>query len=343
MHIRRTISVAYLLLSALVLIVLQSVVATGAPLPQVNNSSITDQAGRIISTDKPFKRIISLYGAHTENLFALGCSDAVIGVSTNDSFPPEAVGRKTFSYHDDAEKFLAEFPDLVLVRPMIERGYPEFINRLEKSGITVVSLQPVSIQDLFLYWKILGALTGHTTEASEMENHFKRGLELYSQMTEGLKVRKHVYFEAIHKRMRTFAPGSMAIFTLEKAGGLNIAADAVPRRGTNIADYGKERILAKGPSIDVYLAQKGIMNGVTLEMIRQETGYKVIKAIQNDQVFLVDEQLVSRPSFRLLQGIFTIGTLLYPDVFNTVAATRLQQEIPGLILETTKHPKEVGN
>lgn len=339
----RFIFTTFLLLSALLLIFFQPAVVKGTSLPKVNDTSITDQAGRIIPTDKPFKRIISLYGAHTENLFALGCSDAVIGVSTNDSFPPEAMTKKTFSYHDDAEKFLAEYPDLVLVRPMIERGYPELINRLEKSGITVVSLQPVSMQDLFLYWQILGALTGHTREASAMEKHFKKGLELYSQMTHGLEKRKHVYFEAIHKRMRTFAPGSMAIFTLERAGGLNVAADAVPRRGTNIADYGKERILAKGPSIDVYLAQKGIMNSVNLDMIRQETGYKVIKAIQNDQVFLVDEHLVSRPSFRLLQGIFTIGSLLYPNVFNAAAATHLQQEIPGLNLQTITHPKEASN
>lgn len=333
-----------LLLKVLILVFfLHPEAARGTTNPQVGDSSITDRAGRVISTEKPFKRIISLYGAHTENLFALGCGDAVIGVSTNDSYPPETLSRKTFSYHDDAEKFLAAFPDLVLVRPMIERGYPDFINTLEKSGITVVSLQPTSIEDLFLYWKILGMLTGHSKEASDMEVNFKKGIELYGLMTNDLKEKKQVYFEAIHKRMRTFAPGSMAVFTLESAGGLNAASDAKPRRGTNIADYGKERILAKGPSIDVYLAQKGIMNGVSVEMIKQETGYKVIKAIQNDQVFLIDEHLVSRPSFRLLQGIFTIGHLLYPEVFNQVAATRLEEKIPGINLEAMHDAQEVSN
>ncbi len=39
---------------------------------------IVDQAGRILTIDKPFKRIISLYGAHTENLFNLGLDNEII-------------------------------------------------------------------------------------------------------------------------------------------------------------------------------------------------------------------------------------------------------------------------
>ena len=37
----------------------------------VDGQTVVDQAGRRIAVKKPFSRIISLYGAHTENLFAL--------------------------------------------------------------------------------------------------------------------------------------------------------------------------------------------------------------------------------------------------------------------------------
>ena len=73
--------------------------------------------------------------------------------------------------------------------------------------------------------------------------------------------------------MRTFSPSAMPIFVLETAGGINVAGDAVPRRGTNIADYGKERILSRGREIDVYLAQFGPMNRPTVESIKAEPGY----------------------------------------------------------------------
>ena len=32
---------------------------------------------------------------------------------------------------------------------MIDRGYPQFITRLEKSGIAVVSLQPATVNEMY--------------------------------------------------------------------------------------------------------------------------------------------------------------------------------------------------
>ena len=100
------------------------------------------------------------------------------------------------------------------------------------------------------------------------------------------------------------------MFVLETAGGINIAKDAIQVRKTNIAAYGKEKILSKAAIIDVYLAQKGRMNPVTVEEIKNEPGFQVIKAIKNNRVFLIDEMIVSRPTLRLLKGINTIAGIL---------------------------------
>ena len=107
----------------------------------------------------------------------------------------------------------------------------------------------------------------------------------------------------------------MTVFALEIAGGINVADDAVSSRNTNVAVYSKEKILSKANSIDVILAQKGIMNPVTISDILTEPGFQIIKAVKNNQVYLIDEALVSRPVFRLLEGINAIGHILYPDVF----------------------------
>jgi iron complex transport system substrate-binding protein len=105
------------------------------------------------------------------------------------------------------------------------------------------------------------------------------------------------------------------MYVLEQAGGVNVAADASQMRETNIAAYGKERILARGGEIEVYLAQQGRMNPVTIETIMQEPGFQAIKAVRNKRVFLVDERLVSRPTLRITEGIRTIAALLYPELF----------------------------
>ncbi|WP_027362750.1 ABC transporter substrate-binding protein [Desulfospira joergensenii] len=277
---------------------------------------VIDKKGREIDVSRPFARIISLYGAHTENLFALGLDREIIGVSVNDTYPVQVKSKKRFSYHDDPERFLAERPDLVLVRPMIDNGYPKFIQQLEQYGIKVVSLQPSSVDEMYDYWLTLGDLTGRSLEAKRLVRGFKDKISrVQNRIKSRVKVRKKVFFEAIHSRMKTFIPGAMPIFALETAGGINVAPDARSSRNTNIAIYGKEQILEKASRIDVFLAQKGIMNPVNLEMIMDEPGFEIIKAVKTRQVFLIDENIVSRPVPRLYQGIKAIGHMLYPDVF----------------------------
>jgi iron complex transport system substrate-binding protein len=107
----------------------------------------------------------------------------------------------------------------------------------------------------------------------------------------------------------------MAVFALETAGGINAAPDAAPVRGTNIAFYGKERLLARGAEIDVYLAQSGPMNPATREQIAAASGFQAIRAVREGRIHLIDERLVSRPTPRLLEGILAIGRLLHPELF----------------------------
>ena len=285
---------------------------------------IIDQGGRTLRIERAYQRIISLYGAHTENLFSLGLGEEIIGVSPHEVYPPPALQKPVFSYHDDPEKFLAAKPDLVLIRPMIDRGYPQLVGRLETSGITVVSLQPGTIDEMFSYWETLGILTGRRQRAVELADHFENASQYLIKLTGDIEVKKRVYFEAIHSRMKTFSPDSMAIFTLQTAGGINVASDAQPVRKTNIAFYGKERILAHAAEIDVYLAQYGAMNTPTVAMIRKEPGYRAIKAIQDNEIYTIDEHIVSRPTLRLLDGIFEIGKILYPDRFGAEASKVVQ-------------------
>jgi len=66
------------------------------------------------------------------------------------------------------------------------------------------------------------------------------------------------------------------------------------------------------------------MNTPTVAMIRKEPGYRAIKAIRENEIYIIDEHIVSRPTVRLLDGIFEIGKILYPDRFGTEAAKIVQ-------------------
>ncbi len=280
-----------------------------------NETTVIDSSGQTIKIVKPFTRIISLYSAHTENLCSLGAEAQLIGIGKGDDYPPAILGKPDFSYREDPEKFIANHPDLVLVRPMIERSYPEFINKLRQAGITVFSLQPNTIEENFAYWRALGALTGREGQAEEMITAFTTRLAKVQERLRDIPParRPKVYFEAIHSKMKTFAQDSIAVYVLEQAGGINLAADAEQVRETNIAAYGKERLLSRGGEIDIFLAQEGKMNPVNETIIRDEPGFQAIKAVREGKILLIAEALVSRPTLRILDGIEQLNAAFYPQ------------------------------
>ncbi|PIE71002.1 MAG: peptide ABC transporter substrate-binding protein [Deltaproteobacteria bacterium] len=276
--------------------------------------TLTDAAGRVLSLYTPYKRIISLYCAHTENLLSMGAKSRLIGATVcrslahADDLPP-------FSAHDGIEKFLAAAPDLILIRPMIDRAHARLFDRLEHMGITIASLQPDGPDELVRYWRHLGQLAGCEAAAETAIQNFSNTTRQIAKNAPDPGSRKHVYFISRHRQMRTFSDTSMALYVLAAAGGIHVATDAVPSRGSHIARYTKEKLLAKAGQIDVILVQTGRMNTVTRDEILNEPGFSAIPAVQRGDIFFVDEAIVSRPTFRLTDGMRTVGAILYPDRF----------------------------
>lgn len=300
----------------------------------LGENHIQDAQGRDIKVEEPYQRIVSLYGAHTENLFSLGLEEEIKGVGQNETYPPAARDKPAYSYREGPEKILSARPDLVLIRPMIDQGYSRLIQTLERSGITVVSLQPGNVQEMFTYWKILGILTDRTKQAREMQKKFQAAVQHARELTESVQDPKKVFFEAMHNQLKTFAPESMPIFALESAGGNNVAHDAQGVRGTNIADFGIEPLLSRADQVQVYLAQEGPMNQPSKERIKNRPGLHMLQAVQENEIYIIKEELVSRPTLRLVQGITAIGKILYPDIFTR----NIRQQIEATALgQCTAH------
>ena len=302
---------------------------------------------------QPYRRIVSLYPAHAENLAAMGAADLLVGVSEPLAHAPQSgrslagqplagqpragqptdgsasadapragvgmagpavAGVPIVGARDGAEAVAALKPDLVLARPMHRTMRPGFLEQLERLGIAVVCLQPLHPGELEPYWLELGRLSGREAQARDMTARFRQDIEDIRACLGHIPAqeRKKVFFESIHRQMKTVSPGSMAAFVLESAGGLNLAAEARPVEGTTIAHFGLERTVALGDSLDVYLAQRGPMNPVTLEEIRATPGFSGLKAVREGRVFLVDEALTSRPTPRLAEGVRAVAAILYP-------------------------------
>lgn len=278
----------------------------------------TDDSGNIVKMQEPAKSIISLYSAHTENLFSLGLDEEIIGIYNTDAYPPQIRGKKVYDYRSDPEKVIAANPDLVLIRPFIERSKPEFVEALKKAGVNVVSLYPESFEEFPGYVEKLGMLIGREEKAKELLRKYNADIAEIVKITEKIEPKVKVYFEATENEYRTVTPDSVPAHAIKFAGGINIAADAKSiKEGSSIAAYGAERILEKADEIDVFVAQRGSMNsGGNPRSIRIRPGFYAIKAVKEDRLYNINEKLVSSPTFRFAKGVKELARMFYPEVLD---------------------------
>lgn len=279
-----------------------------------NVIEITDDTGNVIRMHKPAKKIISLYAAHTENLFSLGLDQEIIGVGLNDKYPAPALTKTKFDYRADPEKVLALEPDLVLIRPFIKRGFPDFVKVLENAGVTVVCLYPEKYSDFIPYINKLAKITGTEPAAEKLLADWSKRVTQIEQNIAGKNPRQKVFFESTANQ-RTITKDSLAAGVLMSAGAeVLFLGTPVVDRGTSIAQYDPELLVEQAENIDVYIAQKGVMNPtVSIEALQNKVSYENIKAIKNNRILIIDEKIISSPTFRMLEGMEQIADFLYPN------------------------------
>ncbi|MDR1105672.1 MAG: ABC transporter substrate-binding protein [Treponema sp.] len=277
--------------------------------------SFIDDDGRTIVVDKPAKRIISLYSAHTENIFWLGAGASVIGGHKTCTWPPEAAPLAVYDYTGDPEYVIAGEPDLVLTAPRISRAHADYLSALEKAGIRVVSLYTDVFDDFDEYIRRLALLCG--VDASGRLAEFHGRLEAIRAKTAAIpeSARKRAFFEAAENHLRTVVPGSFPALAIEFAGAVNAVVNAEPvYKGSSMASFGLERVMEIAGNIDVYIAQSGAMNRtVSVESIKARPGYGAIKAVNDGRVYIIDERLISSPTSRFLDGIEKLAGFIYPE------------------------------
>lgn len=279
-----------------------------------SNIEFVDNMGVTIKLEKPAEKIISLYSVHTENLFALGLDDEIIGVSTSDKYPEKVKEKTAYTYKDDPEVIIAAQPDLVLIRDMIANKYPDYVQTLRDSGITVATLYVKTYDEFDEYMKTLGLLAGKEKEAEELLKRFHSEIESLKEKLAGQTPRK-AYFESIGKKFKTATPESFAGTALQILNLENIAKDLEHDGTSTVEAYGEEQLLAKANEIEVYIAQQGVMNrGISLEEIKSRPGYNQIKAVKEGNVFLINEKLISGATMRYIEGLNQLALDLYPNL-----------------------------
>jgi len=296
---------------------------TGQTIEITGSNSFIDSMGKNVTVEKPYEKVITLYSAHTENAFTIGGGDKIIGVSTTSIYPPDTAFLPRYDYKSDPEPIIAAEPDLVIIRPFINRNYSDFVRALEKADIEVISLYPESADNFEAYVKALGMIFGKEEATEEqlalLDNRLKEIAQITAQIPEEERV--HAYFESTKTAYRTVTLASNPGQAIQIAGGINVADDVKPiTKGSTIAEFGIENLMLKADEIEVYISQRGAMNsGGSLISIPQREGFKAIKAVEEGKILELNEKIISSPTFRYDKGVREIARIFYPELMDDLS------------------------
>ncbi|MGB8981483.1 MAG: cobalamin-binding protein [Anaerolineales bacterium] len=289
-------------------------IATAAPTKDTRVSTFVDGLGREVKLTGFAQRVVSLAPSNTEILFAIGAGDQVVGRDEFSNYPPEAetlakVGGSMGQYSPEA--ILALEPDLVLAA---EINPPELVKQLEDLGLTVFYLKnPTTLDEMYGNLQQVATMTGHEAETETLVEGLKARVAAVDEKIATVTEKPVVFYEidaSDASKPFTYGPGTFGDLLIERAGGVNFSTvagvtDPYPQ-------VSLEQIVASNP--DVIVLGDSIW-GITAEAVKARAGWGTIAAVQEDQIFPFDDNLISRPGPRLVDGLEQLAKLLHPDVF----------------------------
>jgi len=286
---------------------------TTASEPTLSPISMVDGLDREVSLPAPAQKVISLAPSNTEILFAVGAGDQVIGRDEFSDYPQEAasipsVGGGFGDYN--LEAIIDLEPDLVLAA---EINTAEQVNSIADLGIPVYLLaNPGTLDEMYGNLLIIAELTGHQETAKSLVTELETRVAGVDAVITTAADTPTVFYEL--DATDPSAPWTAGVGTfidtlITRAAGENIAADLEG----NYLQLSIEEILVRDPQV-ILLGDAAY--GITPESIQERSGWSNLSAVIDDRIYTFDDNLVSRPGPRLVDGLEQLARLLHPELFS---------------------------
>lgn len=298
-------------------------------------------------------RIVSLLPSATEIICAIGLGDELVGVTHECDYPPEAIGKpiitrsvqdlSTSSSRDihrlvsaavhggsslyalDEAALEAARPDLIVTQELCRVcavSYREVneVARAIDADITVVSLEPTSIEGIFNTMTTVGAMAEAEDAAIDLVEALRERLgaveaHVQARRDAGRHAPRVVGLEWLDP---PFAVGHWVPEQIRRAGGWDLlGADGERSSQTTwdaIAEVDPEMLLLM--PCGYHLAD----TVAEWSRVSRPPGYGDLAAANRDQVFALDgSAYFSRPGPRVIDGIELLAEIFDPDGFVDIA------------------------
>ncbi len=272
---------------------------------------VTDQLGRAVRLEKVPQTIISIAPSNTEILFALGLGDQVVAVTDYCDYPAEAKEKTSLGSYitPSMEDIVAISPDLILATSVHEE---EVISALEKIGMTVLALDPKTMDEVMESIALVGQVTGRQEEAAQVVSGMRARVKAVTDKTNNLAdtERPRVFYAVWYEPLMSAGAETFQDDLIGIAGGNNVAGNL-----TGWITIGLETVVEADP--EVMIAGVNFINigDLNYQFIETEPRLRDTQARLNNRVFEVDSDLVSRTGPRIVDGLEKLAQFIHPELF----------------------------
>jgi iron complex transport system substrate-binding protein len=266
---------------------------------------VTDSVDNTVTLEAPPQRIVSLSAGHTEILFAIGAFNQVAAVDNTSDCPAATADLPKVDAFEPSIEAIADLePDLVI----IFYDPADLQSSLQALDIPVLNLAaPESIDEVYEQMKLLGEATGHPEEANEvarvMDIAVDQVVEQVGEVSDSPRV-----FHELDTMYFTVGPGSFMGDLYNMLGAVNVAGPT----GQAYPQMSAEAIIEADPDVIILADEDAGENAAT---VKARPGWGEVSAVQNDRIYVVDPDIVSRPGPRLVEALRALAALLYPESF----------------------------
>ncbi|MGM0368018.1 MAG: ABC transporter substrate-binding protein [Actinomycetota bacterium] len=276
--------------------------------------TVTDGLGNEVMLESPAESLIVFAPSVLEVIDAIGGMGKVVGVDnwSIDNEEPLAEGLEGFGDYEglNMEKIAEADPD-VIVR--LEGQADEDFAKVKDFGIKVYTFKAQSFEGAYREITNIGLILGLEEEARELEEEFRTEVQEINSKVSGLKEEEKpkVFYEIYDEPLWSAGKGTFIDDMISKAGGINIvSADGLE----GYVEYSVERLLENNPGIMI-AGDGGMYESKTADVILDDPRFSNVKAVLEDNVFIIPENSVVRPNHNTVKGLLMFAKAMHPDIF----------------------------
>jgi len=154
----------------------------------------------------------------------------------------------------------------------------------------------------------VGKILGIAERAGMLVENMRTRIERVKSLVSTTTYRPRVFFQIGISPIVSVGTGTFTHELITLAGGRNLAEGDIP-----YPRYSREQVLALSPEVFII---SSMARGRVFEKVKNEwSRWSDLPAVRNHRIYLVDSNILDRPTPRIVDGLELLVKIIHPQLF----------------------------